>query len=131
MKAIQIIILTVLAAFSSSCNSSPANNNGTLDAEAFDQMVRESSEEIILDVRTRGEFEDGHIPGAVLIDVNESDFKEKANSLDKSKPDFVYCAAGIRSEKAAAILKDSGFKTIYHLEGGLKSWTKAQKELTK
>lgn len=94
-------------------------------------MVRESSEEIILDVRTRGEFEDGHIPGAVLIDVNESDFKEKANSLDKSKPVFVYCAAGIRSEKAAAILKDSGFKTIYHLEDGLKAWTKAQKELTK
>ena len=131
MKAVQIMILTALAAFLASCNSSPANNNGTLDAEAFDQMVRESSEEIILDVRTRDEFEDGHIPGAVLIDVNESDFKEKANSLDKSKPVFVYCAAGIRSEKAAAILKDSGFKTIYHLEGGLKSWTKAQKELTK
>lgn len=131
MKATQIIILTALAAFLSSCNSSPSNNTGTLDAEAFDQMVRESSEEIILDVRTRGEFEEGHIPGAVIIDVNESDFKEKANSLDKSKPVFVYCAAGIRSEKAAAILKDSGFKTIYHLEGGLKSWTKAQKELTK
>lgn len=131
MKAIQIIILTALAEFLSSCNSSPSNNTGTLDAEAFDQMVRESSEEIILDVRTRGEFEEGHIPGAILIDVNESDFKDKTNALDKSKPVFVYCAAGIRSEKAAAILKDSDFKTIYHLEGGLKSWSKLQKELTK
>ena len=131
MKATQIIILAALAAFLSSCNSSPSNNTGTLDAEAFDQMVRKSSEEIILDVRTRGEFEEGHIPGAVLIDVNESDFKQEANSLDKSKPVFVYCAAGIRSKKAAAILKDSGFKTIYHLEDGLKAWSKAQKELTK
>lgn len=131
MKATSIIILMALAAFFSSCSSSLSNNDNTLDAEAFDQMVRDNTEKIILDVRTRDEFAEGHIPGAVLIDVNESDFKEKVNRLDKSKPVFVYCAAGIRSERAASILKDSGFEKIYHLEDGLKSWSKAKKELTK
>ena len=131
MKATVITILTALVAFLSSCSPYPSNNDGTLDAEGFDRMIRENNEKIILDVRTQGEFEEGYIPGAMLIDVNESDFKEKVNSLDKSKTVFVYCATGIRSEKAASILKDSGFKKIYHLEDGLKSWNKAQKELTK
>ena len=127
MKATVITILTALVAFLSSCSPYPSNNDGTLDAEGFDRMIRENNEKIILDVRTQGEFEEGYIPGAMLIDVNESDFKEKVNSLDKSKTVFVYCATGIRSEKAASILKDSGFKKIYHLEDGLKSWNKAQK----
>ena len=131
MKGTVITILTALVAFLSSCSPYPSNNDGTLDAEGFDRMIRENNEKIILDVRTQGEFEEGYIPGAMLIDVNESDFKEKVNSLDKSKTVFVYCATGIRSEKAASILKDSGFKKIYHLEDGLKSWNKAQKELTK
>ena len=131
MKATVITILTALVAFLSSCSPYPSNHDVTLDAEGFDRMIRKNNEKIILDVRTQGEFEEGYIPGAMLIDVNESDFKEKVNSLDKSKTVFVYCATGIRSEKAASILKDSGFKKIYHLEDGLKSWNKAQKELTK
>ena len=60
---------------------------------------------------------------AVLIDVNNADFKQKVNTLDKSKTTFVYCAAGVRSEKAVSILKDSGLEKLYHLEDGLNSWT--------
>lgn len=108
MKATVVTILTALVAFLSSCSPYPSNHDGTLDAEAFDRMVRENNEKIILDVRTQGEFEEGYIPGAMLIDVNESDFKEKVNSLDKSKTVFVYCATGIRSEKAHLSLKTLG-----------------------
>lgn len=91
----------------------------------------ESSDEIVLDVRTPEEFAKGHIPGAVLMNVNDIQFKQKINELDKSKTILVYCVAGIRSEKASAILKESGFKEVYHLKDGIKAWSGAQKQLTK
>lgn len=91
----------------------------------------ERNEEIVLDVRTPEEFAEGHIPGAVLMNVNDTRFKQKVNKLDKSKTILVYCLAGIRSEKASAILKDSGFKEVYHLKDGIKAWSGARKELTK
>ncbi|MEX2235253.1 MAG: rhodanese-like domain-containing protein [Cyclobacteriaceae bacterium] len=130
MKA-TIIILTALTVLVSSCGPSSSTDERGLDPERFEQMLTESNDKVILDVRTPEEFADGHIPGALLINVNESDFKAKVSELDKSKTIFVYCAAGIRSEKASAVLKDSGFEKVYHLEDGLKAWNNAQKELTK
>jgi rhodanese-related sulfurtransferase len=88
--------------FLSSCGQSSDSGTAVLNAENFEQMINESENEIILDVRTPEEFAGGHIPGAVLMNINESNFQESVNELDKSKAVFVYCAAGIRSEKASA-----------------------------
>ncbi len=48
----------------------------------------------------------------------DADFKQQVEKLDKNKPVFVYCAVGGRSAKASQILKESGFKVIYNLQGG-------------
>ena len=82
---------------------------------------------VVLDVRTTKEFEEGHIPGAVNIDVNGPDFEKKVAALDKSKVYLVHCAAGRRSAKACQKLNDLKFPQLYNLEPGFTAWQKAGK----
>ena len=113
------------------CSQSSVHEETVVDANTFEQLINDGKEGFILDVRTPEEFSEGHIPGAVLINVHDDDFRDKINGLGKSKTILVYCAAGIRSEKAAAILKESGYEQVFHLKDGLKSWGQANKRLTK
>lgn len=100
----------------------PAFQN--IDAATFDSM-RKDTNAVVLDVRTKQEFDAGHVPGAVLVDVNAKDFKEKAAKLDKSKTYLVHCGAGVRSVRACQTLEPLGFSRLFNLEGGFKAWTKA------
>ena len=77
---------------------------------------------VILDVRTQGEFDDGHIPDAVLLPYNE--IGEKAESVfpDKNATILVYCRTGVRSEIAARALIDMGYTGVYDF-GGIVDWT--------
>ena len=77
---------------------------------------------VILDVRTPQEFAEGHIANATNVDVNAPDFIQQLTKFDKSKEYVVYCRSGHRSAKAAGIMKDQSFKTIYNLDGGITSW---------
>jgi len=76
---------------------------------------------ILLDVRTKGEYDSGHIKDSMLIPVDN--LKEEAESKlkDKDTPVFVYCRSGNRSTTAAKILVDLGYKNVYNL-GGINKW---------
>ena len=76
----------------------------------------------LIDVRTAGEYNGGHIANAKNIDFNGANFKSNIAKLDKNKPVLVYCQAGGRSGKAAAMMKEMGFKKVYDLEGGFGNW---------
>jgi rhodanese-related sulfurtransferase len=76
----------------------------------------------LVDVRTPVEYQTGHIANAANINFNDPSFKENMDKLDKSKPIAVYCAAGGRSGKSAALLTQMGFKTVYDLQGGMGAW---------
>lgn len=89
--------------------------------DTFEQKMTEPEVQI-LDVRTEGEFAEGHIQDAQNIDVLQDDFKEKVATLDKNKPVMVYCKMGGRSAKAAGMLKEMGFTQIVDLEGGYTAW---------
>ena len=86
---------------------------------------------VVLDVRTLGEFNAGHIPGAINLDVSAPDFKEKAAALDKNKVFLVHCASGIRSVRACQQLSRLEFPKLYNLPGGFKAWVKARKPVEK
>lgn len=75
----------------------------------------------LLDVRTPKEFAEGHIPGAMNIDVNASDFDENIATLDKERGVAVYCRSGRRSKVAANKLANAGFK-VTELNSGFLSW---------
>jgi len=76
----------------------------------------------LLDVRTPGEIAQGKIAGALEIDINDADFKQKVSKLDKEKPVLVYCRSGARSGNAMRQMTAMGFKQVYNLAGGINAW---------
>lgn len=86
---------------------------------------------VVLDVRTPKEFSAGHIAGATNVDFNAKDFALRLKTLDKDKPYLLHCAVGGRSSKAVEQMKALKFKTVYHMEQGMKGWEKAGKPVEK
>ncbi len=74
----------------------------------------------LLDVRQPGEYNAGHLAGAVLIPLKE--LPARLTELDSAKPTFVYCAIGGRSRAAAQFLSGQRFSTIFNMSGGIKAW---------
>lgn len=62
----------------------------------------------VLDVRTPEEFAEGHVEGAVLVDIMDPSFEDEIAALDPAVPYVVYCRSGNRSATAAAQMQDLG-----------------------
>lgn len=118
-----ILLMTMVSLFTQ------AQSVKQLDAQNFEKKMKELKEATLLDVRTQGEYAQGHLANATLADIYGSDFKTKLSKLDKSKPVFVYCKAGSRSGSAVNILSGMGFKEIYDLNGGITAWRQANKPI--
>nr|WP_294858778.1 thioredoxin domain-containing protein [uncultured Fluviicola sp.] len=118
MKKILSIVLLVTVLFS--CSN--GQTQYTLPAKTFAEKINNSPNAIILDVRTPGEFSNGHLKNARNYDWNGTEFDQQITSLDKSKPVFVYCLSGGRSSAAADKMRSVGFKEVYELEGGIMQW---------
>ncbi len=84
----------------------------------------------LLDVRTAGEYKNGHLKNALQADwFNKQQFEDRTKYLDKSKSVLVYCASGIRSEQAAKWLLKQGFAEVFNLQGGTSAWQLQGKQL--
>jgi rhodanese-related sulfurtransferase len=101
-----------------------------VSAEEFHRLYTEKGGQM-LDVRTAGELEAGYIPNAVNIDFYSNSFEDKLKDLDKTKPVFVYCAAGGRSGKAMQMMASMNFVEVYNLSGGFPTWEEAGFEVQK
>ncbi len=85
-------------------------------ADAMAQIMKEPG--TIIDVRTKEEFDNGHLAIADMqLDFLSGEFAEEADGLDKTKTYYLYCRSGNRSERAAKILTDKGFKNVYNIGG--------------
>jgi rhodanese-related sulfurtransferase len=84
-------------------------------------MIQTDKDIEILDVRTPMEYHnDGRIPGARLIPINEIQFR--LNELNPAKKYLVYCRTGNRSSQVCRFLSGLGFKNIYNQAGGVVQW---------
>lgn len=92
-----------------------------LNSHAFQKAIEHEQNIILLDVRSREEYENGHIPGAELFDFRHHAFEEKVKQLDSSKTYMIYCRSGVRSSNAAFLMANSSLK-VYNLQGGIMSW---------
>ncbi len=101
-----------------------------VSVEEFDKLRGEKKNQV-LDVRTAQEFSEGHIPGAINMDINGPDFDKKVAALDKDKTYLVNCAGGGRSARACGKMNQLNFPHLYNLEKGFKSWEKAGKPVEK
>lgn len=79
------------------------------------KTINNSTNLIMLDVRTAEEYSSGNIPNSINIDVLSPDFKSKIELLDKNKEYLVYCRSGNRSAIASSIMATNGFIKIYNL----------------
>jgi rhodanese-related sulfurtransferase len=118
-KSIAIMASVLLLAGCS--NSSTATD---LNVSEFSSKVTEAGI-ITLDVRTPGEFNEGHVEGAQLIDFQSGNFENEIATLDKSKTYAVYCRSGSRSGQAVKVMSDAGFTSVYNLNGGVIDWANA------
>ncbi|MBN8652495.1 MAG: rhodanese-like domain-containing protein [Cytophagales bacterium] len=128
MKLRNTITILMLLALATTIQAQP---NAILSVTDFEKEVASKTEKIILDVRTPGEYKSGHLAEATLMNVNDSNFKQQISTLQKNKPVYVYCAAGVRSNKAAKILKQEGFTQVFELSGGIQAWQAAGKPVVK
>ena len=128
MKNTSLVMITIITAILlSSCGGTTqgqsANNN--LDAVAFAEKINELPGAPVLDVRTPGEFADGHLKNAINIDWNGNSFESEVSKISKEEPVFVYCLSGGRSHSAAEKMRSMGFKNVYELNGGIIKWRAA------
>lgn len=95
---------------------------GVVDVPQFQALITRPGVQL-LDVRTPAEFAEGHIEGALNINVNDSDFREQIQAkLKPGQPVAVYCRSGRRSAAAAQIMTALGYQQIYDLKGGFLAW---------
>ena len=76
----------------------------------------------ILDIRTPGEFQSGHLPKSIPIDFYSNTFADQLSRLDKGKTFLIYCRTGNRSTKSLEIFKKLKFQKIYHMASGISAW---------
>ena len=76
--------------------------------------------DVILDVRSQEEYDDGHIDGAVLLPIDE--LRERFGELDRAKSYVVYCGVGYRAYNACLFLKAHGYK-VKNMSGGMRAYT--------
>lgn len=78
---------------------------------------------IVLDVRTREEYDGGHLPGAVCLPVETMTDGDLSILLpDKQAPLLVYCRTGRRSLEAAQVLTELGYTDVTDMAGGILAW---------
>ena len=118
-KSLFILMLSILGFIG--CN---AQRGSSIDSKEAYGLIKADANIAILDVRTAKEFADGHVAEAVNIDVNQADFAQKIDQLDRSKTYIVYCRSGRRSSRAVGIMATKGFKNLYNVSDGFLGWNK-------
>lgn len=95
-------------------------------ASEVDELCAQA-ETRILDCRDPRSYEQGHLPGALL--VSDAVVRHMARS-NKEQPVIVYCYHGISSRDLATFLVNYGFTSVFNLEGGWQAWAELQNRLT-
>lgn len=88
-------------------------------------LIETQKEIVILDVRTPGEFNDGHVKDAINIDYHGDDFAALIDELDPDQHYLLYCQAGFRSGRTLPLMIRAGLTKISHLDGGINTWNAA------
>lgn len=90
-----------------------------IDGRAFEKEIANKPDAILLDVRTPGEYADGRLPNAILLDYNGGEFARKLSSLDPAKSYLVYCRSGARSFNACVQMQNAGIADVVNMRGGI------------
>jgi rhodanese-related sulfurtransferase len=123
MKKILVFALLIITI---SCNQQKKEPVVTANYQTFKNEITGKDVQLV-DVRTATEYQSGFIKDAINMDVLDTEnFKKQIEALDKSKPVYIYCRSGNRSNKASKIFIEKGFTNIVDFSGGYLNWKKNQ-----
>lgn len=91
-----------------------------INLEELKKMQKKGA--ILIDVRAKKEFEEGHLDGAINIPEYEFNYKFRTLNISNNEIIVVYCSSGNRSKKACLKLKNMGYTNVYNLYGGLEEY---------
>ena len=117
LKSLLLLPVLFVAFTASACSQNYKN----VDVSEAKKMI-EKQKVVLVDVRTDGEWNAGHLKDAKHIDISKPDFDKKISELKKDATVIVYCAVGGRSSRAAGMMSSKGFKKVYNMDGGINAW---------
>jgi rhodanese-related sulfurtransferase len=120
MKSLQWVFI-FLFVLSASILPAEESHMAAVGADVFFTVLEESRDEgsgVLIDVRTPGEYSNGHAPASVNIDFYGEDFRDRIDNLDRNEVYFLYCRSGNRSGRTLKLMKELGFQNAYSLSGG-------------
>src|SRR5690606_11364808 len=111
--------------FIASCHAQqpPVNISSVNQADQIDFTGKDN---VLIDVRTAQEYEEGHLPDAINLDVNSPDFENEIKKLDPNKNYYLYCRSGKRSTVATEKMESAGFKNVANLKDGYINYQKKE-----
>jgi phage shock protein E len=118
-KTIMWIVIAVVAVGVAALAFRPAGGGvENVDAAGAQKAIEDGAQ--VIDVRTAGEYQLGHLPGAVNVPVDG--IETAAQGWDRNQTYLVYCATGSRSATAVETMKSMGFGNIKHFNAGIQAW---------
>ena len=119
MKKICLALFILI--LSSSCIFSKGEGYKRISMDEAKTLMEKEEGYILLDVRTKGEYESGYIPGAINIPLSDIDEEIISSLPDKSQMILVYCRSGNRSREASDKLSKLGYSNVLEI-GGINAW---------
>lgn len=107
-------------------NTSPYPNLTSNDE--LNKLLQTEKQLTVLDVREPEEYEEFHIPGAISIPLG--DLKDRMSELSDDKPIYVVCRTGNRSDMAASLLAENGYRDVVNVKPGMSEWNNEKLNMT-
>jgi len=93
-----------------------------VSVQDVDSAMKSRSDFVLLDVREKEEWDEGHLPGAVFLPRGFLEVRIEKTVPERQTPIMIYCAGGVRSALAAKSLKDMGYTDVVSMAGGYGEW---------
>ena len=119
-KIMMLVMLIVVVAISAGCNHVVASRGGISMTTEEALSLWRAQKAVIIDVRTLQEYQEGHIPDAVLIPLNQ--LETRLDEIPQDQQVLLICRSGRRSAQGTNLLRSKGFEQVVNIEGGMLTW---------
>ncbi len=127
-----IVLMIILLIFAAGCQETQTDGAAVpfkeITPDELLSWIGEGKDLLLVDVREDYEYNDGHIPGSILMPLGE--LVENHERLDREKEIVLICRSGQRSGVAAQFLSEEGYTEVYNMVGGMLAWRGSVKRVS-